>query len=67
MSNKFHFLCTKCGQKINSFTEWFGNYQKCPKCGSPMVLRTAQKGPNSGNQFWGCSKYPKCKMTLNQL
>jgi restriction system protein len=34
--------------------------QLCPKCGSPMVLRTAKKGGNQGNQFWGCSQYPKC-------
>lgn len=33
----------------------------CPKCGAGMVLRTAKKGANSGNQFWGCSKYPACK------
>ena len=29
----------------------------CPKCDKPMVLQTAQKGPNKGNQFWGCSDY----------
>jgi len=33
----------------------------CPKCGSPMVMRTAKKGPNAGGQFWGCPKYPACK------
>ncbi|MDD3394162.1 MAG: NERD domain-containing protein [Anaerotignum sp.] len=32
----------------------------CPKCGAPMVLRTAQKGANKGEKFWGCSNYPKC-------
>ena len=32
----------------------------CPKCGKPLVLRTAKKGENSGNQFWGCSGFPKC-------
>lgn len=32
----------------------------CPKCGKPLVLRTAKKGDNSGNQFWGCSGFPKC-------
>jgi four helix bundle suffix protein len=32
----------------------------CPKCGEPMVLRTAHKGPNAGSQFWGCCSYPKC-------
>jgi len=36
--------------------------QVCPKCGSSMVLRTAKKGANAGNQFWGCSEYPKCRM-----
>jgi len=33
----------------------------CPKCGIPMVSRTAAKGKNAGNQFWGCSNYPRCK------
>ena len=32
----------------------------CPKCGKPLVLRTAKKGENAGSQFWGCSGYPKC-------
>jgi hypothetical protein len=36
----------------------------CPQCGSPMVLRTARRGGNVGNQFWGCSKYPTCKGTV---
>ena len=34
---------------------------KCPMCGAPMILRTAQKGSNKGGQFYGCSNYPKCK------
>ena len=33
----------------------------CSKCGSEMVLRKATKGKNVGNQFWGCSTYPKCR------
>ena len=37
----------------------------CPKCGGPMVLRTAKRGPNAGNQFWGCTAYPKCKGTVD--
>ena len=36
----------------------------CPKCSSTMVLRTARKGPNTGNQFWGCGSFPKCKATV---
>jgi len=35
----------------------------CPKCGSEMVLRTAKKGPNQGEQFWGCPNYPQCRGT----
>ena len=35
--------------------------KSCPKCGSEMKLRTAEKGPEAGNQFWGCSAYPKCR------
>ncbi len=33
----------------------------CPKCGSEMVLRVANKGPHSGKKFWGCSKFPDCR------
>jgi restriction system protein len=33
----------------------------CPGCGSAMVIRTAKKGANAGNRFWGCSNYPQCK------
>jgi len=35
----------------------------CPKCGSELVLRIAKKGANIGNEFYGCSNYPKCKYT----
>lgn len=35
----------------------------CPACSSPMVMRTAKRGPNPGSQFWGCSQYPECRET----
>jgi restriction system protein len=35
----------------------------CPVCQSAMVKRTAKRGGNSGNVFWGCSQYPGCKGT----
>jgi restriction system protein len=35
----------------------------CPECGGELVLRTARRGPNPGQEFWGCSNYPKCKFT----
>ncbi len=37
--------------------------QPCPKCGSEVVLRIAKKGANAGNQFFGCSAFPKCRHT----
>ena len=37
------------------------NIPACPKCGKPMVLRTAKTGKNVGHQFLGCSAYPDCK------
>lgn len=33
----------------------------CPKCGKPMVMRTARSGANQGKQFLGCSGFPKCR------
>jgi len=35
----------------------------CPRCGIPMVIRTARKGTNSGAQFYGCSNFPRCRGT----
>ncbi|HTE43521.1 MAG TPA: topoisomerase DNA-binding C4 zinc finger domain-containing protein [Steroidobacteraceae bacterium] len=37
----------------------------CPRCGKPMILRTAKRGDNIGNQFWGCSGYPNCNAIQN--
>ncbi|MDR1511759.1 MAG: type I DNA topoisomerase [Endomicrobium sp.] len=34
--------------------------EKCPKCGSPMIIKDFKRG-----QFLGCSKYPECKTTLS--
>ena len=43
--------------------ELFSDPRKfCPKCEREMVLRTARL---TGNQFWGYSKYPRCKSILN--
>jgi Topoisomerase DNA binding C4 zinc finger len=33
----------------------------CPKCGGTMRERLAKKGRHSGNKFWGCANYPRCK------
>ena len=35
----------------------------CPRCGNNLVIRTAKRGQNVGNQFYGCKSYPRCKYT----
>lgn len=34
---------------------------RCTRCGEAMVMRTARA---SGERFWGCSTFPKCRGTL---
>ncbi len=38
---------------------------KCPRCNGNLVSRTATRGANAGDQFYGCSNYPKCKYVQN--
>lgn len=33
----------------------------CPKCSSEMLKKVAKKGKNTGNEFWACSAFPKCR------
>jgi len=33
----------------------------CPICSQKMIKRTAKKGRNAGNIFWGCSQFPNCR------
>jgi restriction system protein len=39
----------------------------CPKCSSPLVKRIAKRGTNAGNEFFGCSGFPKCRYIENKL
>lgn len=36
--------------------EHYDNTRYCPKCGSPLVLKTGK-----GRAFWSCSAFPNCK------
>jgi len=38
---------------------------KCPECGSEMRIRVAKKGRNRGNKFFGCSRFPSCRGTVD--
>lgn len=48
-------------QHVADLKERFDSTTSCPKCSSPLVLRTAKSGANAGAPFYGCSKYPACR------
>ncbi|GGK02687.1 DNA-binding protein [Pseudomonas matsuisoli] len=35
--------------------------RQCPKCSGVLLIRTVKSGPKAGQQFWGCSAFPKCR------
>lgn len=39
----------------------------CDRCGGFMVIRKAKRGPNKGKAFLGCSNYPDCHNTSNEV
>lgn len=48
-------------EKRTDFTQEHSNQLICPKCGANLILRTATKGAHTGEQFYGCSRFPKCR------
>ena len=35
----------------------------CPKCGTPLVVRTAKTGQHAGSRFLACPRFPDCRHT----
>lgn len=54
-------------QHVQSIVNEKRNGNLCPRCGKPMMLRVARKGDNEGQQFWGCSGFPRCRGTAPVL
>lgn len=56
-------------EETNEGTQSFGENMSqkliCPQCGSELVLRIARSGTNAGQNFYGCSGFPKCRYILN--
>ena len=50
---------------VQTINEKLLNPVKCPCCGGNLVLRTARQGSHAGEQFYGCSNYPKCRYIKN--
>jgi ssDNA-binding Zn-finger/Zn-ribbon topoisomerase 1 len=50
---------------VREIVEEKSDIKSCSKCGAEMVLRKATKGKNTGNEFWGCSAFPKCRNVIS--
>ncbi len=50
-----------CHRAATGANESNGAVPSCPRCGAPMVLRTARYGARKGKKFWGCSNYGKTR------
>lgn len=50
-------------EHIAGLKERFDSTTTCPKCNGELVLRTVKSGDKAGNQFYGCSQFPKCRYT----
>ncbi len=48
-------------ESVPEQSETISEAPTCPSCASSMVKRKARKGANAGNEFWGCSQFPKCR------
>lgn len=56
-----NILCNEDKHTHSDSSNEESNPLKCPYCGGHLVLRTATRGKNAGNQFYGCSNFPKCR------
>ena len=48
----------KLSEEMKNPSEEAKKIKRCPKCGSPLKLRSGRFG-----EFWGCTSYPECKYT----
>ena len=49
------------GQEPDGLGSTHSDAPSCPRCGGNLVVRTARKGKNAGQRFWGCETFPKCR------
>ena len=59
-------MVRKLVERANDWRDSKDVAPRCPQCQATMRLRTARRRFNAGKKFWGCSKYPACKGTVNR-
>ncbi len=52
-------------QHVHQLHARYNSNSTCPKCGSPLARRSAKKGKYAGQEFLGCTAYPKCRYIRN--
>ncbi len=60
LQGQIAFTRSMC-QKANGVTLAVENAVKCPRCGIGIM----QKRHGRNGDFWGCSNYPRCRMSCN--
>ena len=50
----------RLGEEMKNPSEATKGIKQCPRCGSPLKLRSGRFG-----EFWGCTSYPDCKYTMD--
>ena len=61
-----NLFCYRHCQDKKEEKEALGEKIICPKCGKGhFVKRVATRGKNSGNSFYACSNYPRCKNIIS--
>ncbi|GBC59227.1 hypothetical protein DENIS_0163 [Desulfonema ishimotonii] len=63
--NKLKSISVSNKEHVRNLKKRYSDNKICPKCGSALVQRVAKSGPFAGNEFLGCSGYPKCKYIRN--
>jgi ATP-dependent DNA helicase RecQ len=77
IESRHHFLTPLLGRQFDrklsakkDASQSLKNMPICPKCGGQLILRTARRGRNAGNQFYGCSKWRRggagCNFTIDR-
>jgi predicted RNA-binding Zn-ribbon protein involved in translation (DUF1610 family) len=66
-NNPYVDIVTSDVEQVSQLALTSTDYAKltCPKCGAGMIRRTARRGSNCGNEFFGCSRYPRCRGALS--
>ena len=59
--SNMHKISSSHKDHVQEIIKQKNNSNICPQCGSKLIIRVAKNGPHTGNKFYGCSSFPKCR------